>query len=184
MNIWNQEKYIKAWNFACTAHNGQHVPGTDLPYVNHFGLVAMEAMAAIASQIAKIESPDLLVLCALLHDTIEDTPVTDDDLKKEFGPDVASGVRALTKDKSLLTKAEQMDDSLKRIKKEPKEIWMVKLADRITNLQPPPNDWDTEKIRKYRNEASTILEALREANTWLAERLKRKIDQYRRYEWM
>jgi (p)ppGpp synthase/HD superfamily hydrolase len=184
LNIWNQENYRKAWNFACTVHNGQHVPGTDLPYVNHIGLVAMETMAAIASQSAKIESPDLLVLCALLHDTIEDTHVTYNDLKTEFGSGVASGVQALTKNKSLLTKAEQMADSLKRIQKEPKEIWMVKLADRITNLQPPPHYWNNEKIRKYRKEASTILEALGEANTWLAKRLKRKIDQYRRYEWM
>ena len=182
MNIWNQEKYIKVWNFACTVHNGQHVPGTDLPYINHVGLVAMEAMAAIALQSEKIESPDLLVSCALLHDTIEDTHVTYNELEKEFGLDVAGGVQALTKDKSLLTKAEQMADSLKRIKKQPKEIWMVKLADRITNLQPPPNYWDNVKIRKYRKEASTILEMLGEANTWLAERLKRKIDQYRQYE--
>ena len=72
MNIWNQEKYIKAWNFASIVHNGQTLPGTDLPYINHIGNVAMEAMAAIAND-TRINNPDLLVQCALLHDVIEDT---------------------------------------------------------------------------------------------------------------
>ena len=68
--MWNQDKYIKSWNFASVAHNGQVVPGTDIPYVNHIGLVAMEAMSAITYD-SNIEEPDLLIQCALLHDVIE-----------------------------------------------------------------------------------------------------------------
>lgn len=177
MNIWNQEKYIKAWNFASRVHNGQLVPGTDVPYINHIGNVAMEAMAAIAY--AKyINDPDLLVLCALLHDVIEDTSNTYDKIEHTFGVEVADGVSALSKNETLPSKVEQMNDSIARIRQQPKEIWMVKLADRITNLQPPPKHWDKEKINKYRNEAIVILEKLGEANQYLAERLRTKIAAY------
>jgi len=149
MNNWNQDKYIKAWNFASRAHNlkGQLVPGTDIPYINHVGLVAMEAMAAIAYG-EDIKNPDLLVQCALLHDTIEDTSATYDEIKREFGVEIADGVFALSKNKKLPTKVERMDNSLERIRKQPKEVWMVKLSDRITNLQPPPKHWEKERIKK------------------------------------
>jgi len=46
--MWSQDNYIKAWNYASNAHNGQFVPGGNLPYINHVGLVAMETMTAVA----------------------------------------------------------------------------------------------------------------------------------------
>lgn len=181
MITWNQDKYIKAWNFASLVHNGQQVPGTEIPYINHIGLVAMEAMTAIA-QSDEISSPDLLVLCAMLHDTIEDTGSSFEDISSEFGIKIANGVMALSKDKKLSTKKQQMADSLQRIKKQPKEVWMVKLSDRITNLQPPPKHWDKAKITSYKNEAITILNVLGVSNKYLAERLRFKIDEYQKYE--
>lgn len=180
MSVWNQDRYIKAWNYASVAHNGQQIPGKEIPYINHIGLVAMEAMAAVTHD--PIERPDLLVVCALLHDTIEDTTTSFADIEAAFGLDVAKGVMALSKDKTLPTKEAQMIDSLNRIRKEPKEIWMVKLSDRITNLQAPPHHWTKEKIAKYKNEAIVILEALGEANRYLADRLGLKIKEYQQYE--
>ena len=88
---------------------------------------------------------------------------------------------ALSKDKNFPSKVEQMKDSIERIRKQPKEVWMVKLSDRITNLQSPPKHWDKEKIKKYRNESILILEKLGEANQYLAERLKKKIAEYGQY---
>jgi (p)ppGpp synthase/HD superfamily hydrolase len=108
--MWNPEKYIKAWNFASAAHNGQMVPGTDIPYIHHIGLVAMEAMSAITYD-STIDKPDLLIQCALLHDVIEDTSGTYDALRAEFGAQVADGVLALSKDPSLPSKNERMQDS-------------------------------------------------------------------------
>lgn len=180
MNTWSQDKYIKAWNYASAAHNGQLVPGTDIPYINHIGLVAMEAMAAVAND-DSIEKPDLLILCALLHDTIEDTNISYNDIVEEFGIDVARGVLALSKNKELFSKEEKMRDSINRIKKQPKEIWMVKLADRITNLQPPPKHWNAVKMSNYRHEASIILDELGAASNCLSERLGMKIEDYQRY---
>ena len=48
-------------------------------------------------------NPDLAVQCALLHDTIEDTDVTYDDVKRQFGTDVADGVMALSQDTTIAT---------------------------------------------------------------------------------
>ena len=180
MNIWDQNKFIKAWNFASRVHIGQLVPGTDIPYINHIGNVAMEVMAVIARE-KNIENPDLMVQCALLHDAIEDTSNSHETIKEHFGYEVADGVLALSKDGNLHSKDERMKDSIERIKKQPKEVWMVKLSDRITNLQPPPKHWDKEKIKKYRNEAVLLLEALGEANQYLAKRLRKKITDYGQY---
>ena len=55
---------------------------------------------------------------------------------------------------------------------------MVKLADRITNLGPPPHHWTAEKIDRYRQEAITLYDALYAANEALANRLQEKIEQY------
>ena len=180
MKNWSQEHYLKAWNFASAIHNSQKLPGSELPYINHIGLVAMEAAAAIAAG-NSIQNPDLLVQCALLHDAIEDTETTYEDIKNKFGEAVADGVLALTKNEKLPSKLEQMQDSLQRINQQPAEVWMVKLCDRITNLQPPPHYWTKEKIARYRNEASLILEQLGEANEFLAKRLAQKIKDYAVY---
>lgn len=80
------------------------------------------------------------MLCAILHDTIEDTGCTYAQLSEVFAQRVADGVDALSK-RSHLDKAEAMSDSLNRIRSQPHAIWKVKLADRICNLQAPHHDW-------------------------------------------
>ncbi len=186
--MWDQDLYIKAWNFASNAHSKQFMPGSDIPYVNHIGLVAMEVMSAICQKKKKkmalyqpIKNANLAVVCALLHDTIEDTAVSFNDIVKHFDETTAYGVLALTKDKRLPSKQEQMLDSLQRIKQQSLEIGMVKLADRITNLQPPPHYWTPKKINNYRNEAQTILDTLGHTNEYLAQRLADKIKNYQQY---
>jgi (p)ppGpp synthase/HD superfamily hydrolase len=173
---WSQELYIKAYKFAGEAHKKQKLPGSDLPYIMHLTLVSMEIMAALS--VENNLDGDLAIQCALLHDTIEDTGIKYDNLKDEFGIMVANGVNALSKNGTIKSKKEQMTDSLERIKKQPKEVWMVKLADRITNLQPPPLNWDQEKISNYQQEAKLIYDNLKDASKFLADRLKKKIDNY------
>jgi (p)ppGpp synthase/HD superfamily hydrolase len=60
-------------------------------------------------------------------------------------------------------------------------IKLVKLADRISNLAPPPYYWTKEKIRGYREEAIEIYTALHSASRFLAARLQEKIDAYKAY---
>jgi (p)ppGpp synthase/HD superfamily hydrolase len=173
---WNRELYIKACRFAAQAHRGQLIPSSDLPYLLHLNLVSMEILAALSAETG--HDGDLAVQCGLLHDTIEDTDTTYEQIEAEFGTKVADGVAALSKNPDL-EKSQQLIDSLERIKLQPIEIWMVKLADRITNLQPPPAHWDRDKIRRYRDEAIEIHLQLQSASPYLAARLADKIQNYR-----
>lgn len=177
---WSPDKYLAALRFATQMHQGQTVPGTDWPYIVHPTAVAMEVMTAIAAQ-GGCERPDLAVQCALLHDVIEDTPATAGAVAEGFGAEVAAGVLALTKDKSLPSKQAQMADSLARIRQQPRAVWLVKLADRITNLAPPPHYWSREKIADYHREAGQIYAALHSADEWLARRLQQRMDAYRQF---
>src|SRR4030066_252273 len=71
-----------------------------------------------------------------------------------------------------MKKEDQIQDSLNRIKTQSKEIWMIKLADRITNLQKPPSSWSKEKIKYYYNDAKLIYKELKECSKFLSERIK------------
>lgn len=181
---WDRDLYIEAFRFAAERHNHQRFPGTDLPYILHVGLVAMEVIATLAAESGR--DADLAVHCALLHDTLEDTDTGYQELADRFGRRVADGVRALTKDRSVGASiddpAEQkrlrMADSLRRIREQPPEVWLVKMADRITNLMPPPAHWSREKIERYRQEARLILSSLEEASPILSGRLSAKIEEY------
>ncbi len=173
----NQDKITKAWFFASRAHKEQKYPGEELPYITHIGNVLLEVMSVASS----LDNAQLAICCAILHDTIEDTSTTYEDILQEFGADVANGVMALSKDKTLNTKQEQMQDSLQRIKEQAKEVWVVKMADRVANLGEPPHYWSIEKKRAYQEEARLILEQLHEANEQMANRLKAKIEDYLQY---
>jgi len=175
--MYNQDNITKAWFFASRVHNGQLYPGEKLPYLTHLGNVMMEVMA-VASL---LKNAELAICCAILHDTIEDTSVTYDELVENFSVEVADGVLALTKNETLATKREQMLDSLERIKQQPKEIWVVKMADRVSNLGEPPHYWKNEKVKAYRDEAQIILDYLGEANEVVSERLRGKIEDYKKY---
>jgi (p)ppGpp synthase/HD superfamily hydrolase len=177
-NNWSQEIYIKALHKASQAHQGQKIPGSEIPYIQHLSIVCMEIIAAL--NIENFHDGNLAVQCAILHDTLEDTNITFEQIQTEFGDAVANGVLALTKNPSL-EKSWQMFDSLNRIKQQPQEIWMVKLADRITNLQAPPNYWQQDKIIRYRQEAIEIYENLKDASQFLASRLAIKIENYQRF---
>lgn len=169
---------MRAYEFAAYAHHDQKVPGTDLPYVVHVGLVSIEIIAAL--NVEKGYNEDFVIQCALLHDIIEDTVITYDQLKEGFGDAVADGVLALTKDKTIARQL-QMRDSLCRIKQQPREVWMVKLADRITNLQPPPSGWPKEKRIRYQEEAVEIYNALKDASDVLSARMLDKLETYKGY---
>ena len=175
----NPDLISTTWWFAAEAHGDQKVPGTELPYLTHIGNVMQEVMAACEN--SYVEQPDLAVQCAILHDVIEDTPTAVDNVEALFGPQVTAGVLALTKDKSMPTKQEQMVDSLNRIQKQPHEVWIVKMADRISNLRYPPHYWSVEKAAAYRTEAQLIWDSLHEANDYLADRLADKIEAYQRW---
>lgn len=178
--MFSQENYIEVLNFAALAHGEQKTP-KGLPYLAHITCVAMEVINACEKSQLDEKKANLAISCALLHDVIEDANITYDELYMKFGSDIADGVEALTKNKNLASKQEQMKDSIEKLLTQPYEVQMVKLADRITNLGIPPKHWDSEKIKKYQKEASFILSCLGNSNIYLAKRLEDKIEEYNKY---
>src|SRR5262249_29647562 len=157
--------FVHAYRFAAKAHLGQTITGCQLPYLTHVTITCMEVIAALRGEPA--HNPDLAVQCALLHDTIEDTDITYEYVKLEFGKGVTEGLLALSKDPSL-KKELQLKDSLQRIRIQPREIWMVKLADRISNLHNHPPGWTRKKIASYKQDALLIYNTLKDASPLLS----------------
>ncbi|MEL6534653.1 MAG: HD domain-containing protein [Bacteroidota bacterium] len=174
-----QTLYQKAMKFAGEKHRNQTVPGSTANYLLHLSNVAMEIL------VIYIESPSfdlaLAVQTAILHDTLEDTDATYEDLEERFGNKVADAVLALTKNPTIIGKREKMEDSIERINALGPEVGMVKLADRITNLQAPPAHWSQEKIGRYLDEAVYIADKLTSKHAYLEARLAEKIEEYRAF---
>ena len=172
-----QSIYQKTIAFAAEHHGQQKTPN-GLPYIVHLSNVAMEVF------MAHRKNPDfdltLAVQLALLHDVLEDTQLSFKELKNEFSLVIANGVLALTKNKAL-EKKDQMNDCLSRILKQNIEVAIVKLCDRITNLQKPPAKWDKKKIYFYYEQTIVIQERLCNVNSCLNNRLIFEIDNYKLY---
>lgn len=116
----------------------------------------------------------------LLHDVLEDTDTTEQELTAQFGSELTSVVQALTKNINL-PKAERIGDSLERISKLGEPAAIAKLCDRITNLQKPPEAWSSEKRQSYLKDAELIYEKLAPFHGYLGERLKECIKAYAEY---
>jgi (p)ppGpp synthase/HD superfamily hydrolase len=180
-NLCELDLVKKAINFAAIAHGDQKTPnGT--PYLHHLMSVEHEVIFGMRDNDDFSDDEKLKAnIAAILHDVIEDTKSTYDDLVIEFGVEIANGVLALSLDKSIGTKAEQIKDSLIRIKKQPRWLWCVKLGDRTTNMHKPPEKWDNNKKLMYMNDAKIIHSELFKANKRMADRLLVKIQNYTNY---
>lgn len=174
-----QDLYQNAIKFAGEKHADQKVNGMQANYLLHLSNVAMEVIFAHKAN-ANFHL-DFAVQMALLHDTLEDTNTTIEELVEKFGERIAKGVKALSKDESIDDKNEIMLDSLRRINKLEKEVGIVKLADRITNLQKPPQSWSADKITFYYQQSIMINEKLANKNAYLNQRLEQKIKKFKAY---
>ncbi len=151
------------------------MPDSQASYLLHLAAVAMEVM--MADRFTQDFDLDFAVQVALLHDVIEDTPCSYEEVWDEFSRPVADAVLALTKN-GQLPSDQQIPDSLSRIRGFRKEVWAVKLADRISNMHEPPPSWSREKKLKYREDARLILYELRGGNAYLETRLSGLIEDY------
>ncbi|MDR2944822.1 MAG: hypothetical protein LBU81_07085 [Methanosarcinales archaeon] len=164
-----QDFYNNALFYAAQAHNGQLYAG--LPYVIHVCMVADEVLAADRKR--PFQNIKDAVSIALLHDVLEDTPVTKEEMLRRFEPAVVFGVDLLTKKEGL-----PLPDYLNGIKSGGSDISAVKMCDRIINLQKPPAHWGADKIEEYYDESVLILEILGESHDYVSKRLDMKIDLY------
>ena len=149
----------RALRFAALKHRRQRRKDAEAsPYINH-----PIAVLSILSEEAAVDSTH--VLCAaVLHDTIEDTETSAEELEAAFGPDVLQTVLAVTDDKAL-PKAERKRQQILRASSASHEARLVKLADKIANLRDladqPPHDWDAARRLAYCSWAMDVIDQLR-----------------------
>jgi (p)ppGpp synthase/HD superfamily hydrolase len=133
-----QDKYrglLETVAFAARAHHGQMRKDDKTPYVSHVFRACL-----VLRDVFGFDDPRMLIT-SLLHDTIEDTTTDFDDLEKDHGPEIASWVAALTKNKALRDE-EREADYIKRLLAAPWQVQVCKVADVFDNLmdlkmQPP-----------------------------------------------
>jgi guanosine-3',5'-bis(diphosphate) 3'-pyrophosphohydrolase len=158
-----------AINFAFLKYGNIKRKSGDDPYVIHPIRVAMILRAAGFSEFKDKN----LMLAALFHDLLEDTDLTFEELNVEFGQEVASIVKELSKPENI-----SKEDWLKLFNTASKNAKLIKMADRIDNLMDMKSiEWTDEKRRKYAKQGLIILETCRKASSRLAHTLEDLIEQ-------
>ncbi len=146
---YDLSKIISAYEFAAKAHEGQkRSSGQD--YIIH--------PLAVSYILLELGMDTDTICAALLHDVVEDTPATLDDLKKRFGQDVAMLVDGVTKLSKIPTntKEEQQAENIRKIllaMSQDIRVMIIKLADRLHNMR-------TLKYRPMDKQRNTALETM------------------------
>jgi GTP diphosphokinase / guanosine-3',5'-bis(diphosphate) 3'-diphosphatase len=152
-------RLIRAIAFAADKHRNQRRKDAEAsPYINH-----PIALANVLANEGGIDDEHVL-LAAILHDTIEDTDTSHDELVQWFGAEVARVVAEVTDDKSL-PKAERKRLQIEHAAHISHAAQLVKLADKICNLRDilamPPSNWSEERKREYFDWAKRVVDGLR-----------------------
>lgn len=153
---------LTALHFAADKHRDQRRKDEEAsPYINHPIEVA-ELLARIGGV------TDLVTLQgAILHDTIEDTNTTPEELEAAFGPEVRRVVEEVTDDKSLL-KADRKRLQIEHSPQLSERAKQVKLADKISNVRSvtvtPPSKWPLSRRQEYLDWTEQVVCGIRGCN--------------------
>ena len=162
---------LRAAAFAAEKHRDQRrKDAAATPYINH-----PLALAELLGEGAGVTDPEILA-AALLHDTVEDTQTTLDELSETFGNRIAAIVAEVTDDKSL-EKQVRKKMQIVRAASSSSSAKLVKLADKICNLRDivsmPPKDWSTKRRQEYFDWAKEVVDQVRGVSPILAEEFDR-----------
>ena len=162
---------LKAMAFAAWKHRYQRRKNAEeSPYINH-----PIALAEVLWHEGDVRDP-VIIAAALLHDTIEDTKTTPEELSGAFGTSVAAVVEEVTDVKWLSKRARKLLQ-VARAGRASARAKQVKLADKICNLRDilasPPQDWSVERKREYFDWAKQVIDQLRGTSP----KLERRFDQ-------
>ncbi len=150
---------LKALTFAAYKHKDQRRKDVEAsPYINH--PISLANIICNEGHVVDID-----VICgALLHDTVEDTQTTPDELEAEFGRAIRDIVMEVTDDKNL-SKEERKRLQIEHAAHSSDKAKLVKLADKISNLRDildnPPPDWSLERRQAYFDWANAVIDQLR-----------------------
>ena len=156
---------IEAIAFAAERHRDQRRKDPNrTPYINH-----PIALMRVLSVEAGVQDP--VVLCAaLLHDTVEDTGTTPEEIEARFGAEICAVVMEVTDDKGLC-KAERKRLQVEHAAGASEAARLVKLADKICNLRDaaasPPVGWDLKRQQAYFDWASRVVAQIRGTHSGL-----------------
>ena len=156
---------LAAIDFAAARHAGQRRKGADAaPYINH--PIAVTCLLANVGDITDA----VTLMAAALHDTIEDTPTTGDELEALFGLDVRRVVEEVTDDTSL-PKEERKRLQVVHAPTLSARAKAVKLGDKIANLRDvtdnPPPDWSLDRRAEYLDWTAEVIAGCRGTNAAL-----------------
>src|SRR5262245_25511424 len=174
----NFTRLLRAIDFAADKHRAQRRKSAEgAPYINH-----PIRVARLLSEVGGIDDEDVLV-AAVLHDTVEDTATTPEELEGTFGPVVRGLVEEVTDDKSL-PKAERKRLQIAHASRRSPGAAAIKLADKIANVHDlshaPPVDWSSQRVREYLDWAEQVVRNLPKVNAALEGRFAEVLREGRR----
>ena len=117
---------FKAIEFAATAHRGQYRKGSKIPYIIH--------PLGTANILIDLGCSEEIVAAAILHDTIEDTNVTKNDILKSFGPVIAGLVEQVTEPDRSKSWENRKRHTIEHLKTAPLEVLLIACADKLDNI--------------------------------------------------
>jgi len=152
-------KILAAIAFAADKHRNQRrKDAAASPYINH-----PIALANVLANEAGIDDERVLI-AAILHDTLEDTETTAQELVRHFGQEITDMVLEVTDDKTLL-KAERKQQQIEHASTISRGAKLVKLADKICNLRDiataPPAGWSLRRKQNYFDWSKAVIDRLR-----------------------
>jgi (p)ppGpp synthase/HD superfamily hydrolase len=145
--------------YAAVAHRNQRRKGREKrPYINHC-LIVSQSIAAAADPAC-----DVCVLCAaILHDIVEDTPVSSAEVREAFGDTIADYVAEVTDDKSQ-PKAARKAEQVAHAPHLSPGACLIKVADKISNVRDlaadRPSDWTRARMLEYVSWSEQVVAAL------------------------
>ena len=160
-----QANLLRAALFAAQRHSQQRRKGHGtIPYVNH-----VIEVTELLARVGNVED-DAVLQAGLLHDTVEDTETTFQEIEELFGSDVRALVQEMTDDKSL-PKAERKRLQIEHAPEMSFRGKQIKIADKISNIRDiihrPPPDWDLERRRAYIQWGEEVVAGCRGVNQGL-----------------
>lgn len=159
---------LRALSFAALKHRDQRRKGNhQAPYINH----PIE-VATIVATVGRVD--DIAVLqAAILHDTVEDTDTTPEEIELAFGADVCALVLEMTDDMSMSSPARKQKQIARATGLSPRAK-LIKIADKIANVgdiaRHPPPDWTLERRRNYFAWTAQVIDRCRGVNEALEAR--------------
>lgn len=156
---------MTALRFAAEKHRTQRRKDSEAsPYINH--VIEVAYLLATTGGVTDVE----LLHAAILHDTVEDTDTTPEEIEKHFGAAVKLLVQEVTDDKNL-PKAERKRLQVEHAPSLSERAKMLKLADKISNItdltRAVPEGWSLQRCQQYIDWGQQVVAGCRGVNAEL-----------------